>query len=205
MVGKDSRTYPATLEQRKTHALAVAALRRQPRPLPLSCARTDYADKYAVSIRSSLTLLTATYFSSLTSFSFLGDVFYVFCRFSAFPLPPSTSYRRKHETAKLPYFDTTHCNVRRATELLRRTKIAVLRIVIALSPGIKRAISQLLYGLSTRNLLYTKVHRTMHKQNTVLTPKKYFADLWYLFAWTVTYRDGIGDKIMTACTHSTMI
>ena len=75
VVGKDSRTYPATLEQGKTHALAVAALRRQPRPLPLSCARTDYADKYAVSIRSILTLpITATYFSSLTSFSFLGDV-----------------------------------------------------------------------------------------------------------------------------------
>ena len=100
VVGKDSKTYPATLEPRKTHALAVAALRRQPRPLPLSCARTDYADKYAVSIRSILNYLTATYFSSLTSFAFLGDVFYVSCRFSAFPLPPSASYRRKHQTAK---------------------------------------------------------------------------------------------------------
>ena len=48
---------------------------------PLSCARTDYADKYAVSIRS---ILTATYFSSLTSLSFLGDVFSVSCRFSDF-------------------------------------------------------------------------------------------------------------------------
>ena len=95
-----SRTYTATLEPGKTHVLAVAALRRQPCRLPQSCARTDYVDKYAVSIRSILTLPKSTYFSSLTSFSFLGDVFYVSCRFSAFPLPPSASYRRKHETAQ---------------------------------------------------------------------------------------------------------
>ena len=103
---------------------------------------------------------TSTYFSSLTSFSFLGDVFYVSCRCSAFPLPPSASYRRKHETAKLPYFDTTHCTIiERMTcngvvyDIAPPYKIAVLRIVVALSPGIRRAISQPLYGLSTRNLL----------------------------------------------------
>ena len=108
VVGKDPRTYSATLEPGKMHALAVAALRRQPCRLPLSCARTDYADKYAVSVRSILTLPNS-YLVQLTDlFFFLGRR--LLC-FSAFPLPPSVSYWQKHETAKLPYFDTTRCIV----------------------------------------------------------------------------------------------
>ena len=106
VVGKDSRTYTATLEPGKTHALAVAALRRQPCRLPQS--RTDYADKYAVSIRSILTLPNVYLFQLTDLFSFLGDVFCASCRFSAFPPPPSASYRRKHE---LPYFDTPRCTI----------------------------------------------------------------------------------------------
>ena len=110
VVGKDSRTYAATLEPGKTHALAVAALRRQPCRLPQS--RTDYADKYAVSIRSILTLPNVYLFQLTDLFLFLGRcLLYASCCFSAFPLPPSASYRRKHETAELPYFDTPLCTI----------------------------------------------------------------------------------------------
>ena len=67
--------------------------------------------RYALGPYNTVDPLKSTYFSSLTSFSFLGDVFYASCRFSAFSLPPSASYRRKHETAELPYFDTPRCTI----------------------------------------------------------------------------------------------
>ena len=101
-VGKDPRTWPATLELGKIHMLAVAALRRQLHVcrLRLSCAQTDYADKYTVSIWSILTLPNSDLFQ-------LTDLFSGSCHFLAFPLPPSASYQRELKTAKQLYF-TAH-------------------------------------------------------------------------------------------------
>ena len=102
--GKDSRTQPATLDPGKTHDLAVAALHRQQcRRLHGQIMRTNI---YAISIRS---IPTATYLSSLTSLFFLRVVFSV-SFLLVFPLPPSVSYRREHETGcdRIVYGNFTH-------------------------------------------------------------------------------------------------
>ena len=106
VVGKDSRTYPATA-RKNTHAGCSGASKTA-----MSIASVVCTDRLCGQICGKYTVYsnTTTYFSSLTFFSFLGDVFYVSCRFSAFPLPPSASNRRKHDTAKLPYFERTTCN-----------------------------------------------------------------------------------------------
>ena len=93
----------------KTHALAVAAFRRQPCRLPLSCARTDYADKYAVSIRSILTLPNSYLFQLTDLFCFLGRC--LLCILSLFSLsstylhlPPTGENTRQLNYTVLRYY-----------------------------------------------------------------------------------------------------
>ena len=93
VLGKDPRTYPATLEPGKPHALAVAALRRQP---CLSCARTDYAEKYAVNIRSILTLPNSYLFQLTDLFFFLGRC--LLCILSLFRLSSTSTCRESLQT-----------------------------------------------------------------------------------------------------------
>ena len=136
VVGKDSRTYPATLEPGKTHALAVAALRRQP---CLSCARTDYADKYAVSIRSILTLPINSYLFQLTDlFFFLGRC--LLCILSLFSLSSTSIYLLPAKTRDsiLTLYNNSTYDVQRSSIRKHCTKIAVLRIVRARVPYLSR-------------------------------------------------------------------
>ena len=102
----------------------------------MSIAPVVYTDRlYAVSIRS---ILTATYFSSLTSF---------------LSWEMSSLYPAAFQTFVCLHLSPTGENTR---QLNCRTSLYnnVQRIkIVALSPGIKCAISQPLYELSTRNLL----------------------------------------------------
>ena len=86
---------------------------------------------------------------------------------------------RKHETAELPYFDTTRCTIikhtcnrdKHCSTCIVHTKIAILLIVVALIPGEEGHISAVVWAIDSK--FATTVHRTMHKQYTVLTRKKY--------------------------------
>ena len=55
VIGKDPRTYPATLEPGKKHALAVVALRRQPCPRVHGEIIGQICGKYAVYSKTNAT------------------------------------------------------------------------------------------------------------------------------------------------------